>query len=337
MYLLFGTEAGRFTTTFDNVIELILPEDRARVDAAIEGALRDLRRAVIEFRIRQPDGTVRWLRCTGRAFADDRGKAIRMAGVAEDATLERSAATSLPPDGVGGSLSTRQVAQLLGMGEASVKRLANAGAIGFLRSSRKDSRRFAPEQVLEYLRKLAGEARDFEAAFAAADVPGSVAALMEQVRRGASLDDVLDDRVFPAASSAPGPLVAELLARLPALVSEPRKSAPAFVTLFGRVDGCVARMVECCLRGHGYSVLSPAETNDSSQLVDLVERVRARVVALVAGAEPAARNAAAQIAASVAARLRGAVVAVHDDGRVALARGVSRVRSMRDLGRLLQG
>jgi PAS fold/Helix-turn-helix domain len=336
MYLLFGIEAGRFTTTFENVMALIVAEDRARVDAAIEAALRDLRRSVIEFRIRRPDGNIRWLRCTGRAYADDRGKAIRMAGVAEDATPARRA-PSLPPDATSGSLSTRQVAQLLGMGEASVKRLANAGAIGFLRSSRKDSRRFAPEQVLEYLRKSAVVARDFEASFAANDVPGCVAALMEEVTRGASLDDVLDDRVLPAASSAPGPLVAELLGRLPALVSEPRKSAPAFVTLFGRVEGCVAGMVECCLRGHGYSVLSPAEGNDSAQLVDLVERVRARVVALIAGAEPAARHAAAQIAASVAARLRGAVVAVHDDGRVALARGVTRVRSMRDLGRLLHG
>ena len=335
MYLLFGIEARRFTTTFENVMALIHPEDRPQVEAAVDQALRDLRRSVMEFRVRRPDGALRWLRCTGRAFADDRGKAIRMAGVAEDATQQRREATSHAADAIGGSLSTRQVAQLLGIGEASVKRLANAGSIGFLRSSRKDSRRFAPEQVLEYLRKVAGEARDFEAALGAADLAGCVAALLEEVGRGASLDDVLDDRVFPAASSAPHPLLAELLARLPALVSEPRKSAPAFVTLFGRVDGCTAGLVECCLRGHGYSVLSPAGGNDSAQLVDLVERVRARVVALVAGSEPAARSAAAQIASSVAARLRGAVVAVHDDGRLPLARGVSRVRSMRDLGRLL--
>jgi PAS domain S-box-containing protein/excisionase family DNA binding protein len=335
MYLLFGIEAERFTSTFENVMALIHPEDRPRVEAVVDQSVRDLRRSVMEFRVRRPDGTVRWLRCAGRAFADDRGKAIRMAGVAEDATQQRREATSYPADAIDGSLSTRQVAQLLGMGEASVKRLANAGSIGFLRSSRKDSRRFAPEQVLEYLRKGTGAARDFEAALAAADLEGCVAALMEEVGRGASLDDVLDDRVLPAASSAPGLLLAELLARLPALVSERRKSVPAFVALFGRVDGCTAGMVECCLRGHGYSVLSPAESNDSAQLVDLVERVRARVVALIAGTEPAARSAAAQIAASVAARLRGAVVAVHDDGPMPLARGVSRVRSMRALGRLL--
>src|SRR5438128_1017720 len=337
MYLMFGQEAGRFSTTFANVMDLIHPEDRARVEASIERALRDLSPSVMELRIRRPDGTVRRLRCTGRAFPDDRGKAIRMAGVAEDITEERRHASSSSPEPAEASFSTRQVAQLLGIGEASVKRLANAGAIGFLRSSRKDSRRFAPERVLEYLRKAAGEALDFEAALGAADLAGCVAALMEEVGRGASLDDVLDDRVFPAASSAPRPLLAELLARLPALVSEPRKSAPAFVTLFGRVDGCTAGLVECCLRGHGYSVLSPAGGNDSAQLVDLVERVRARVVALIAGTEPAARSAAAQIATSVAARLRGAVVAAHDDGRMPLARGVSRVRSMRDLGSLLQG
>src|SRR2546423_7947185 len=126
MYLLFGIEAGRFTTTFENVMELVHPEDRPRVAAGVQQALRDLRRSVMEFRIRRPDGSIRWLRCTGRAFADDRGKAIRMAGVAEEATPQGREAISPPPDVVEGSLSTRQVAQLLGMGEASVKRLANA-------------------------------------------------------------------------------------------------------------------------------------------------------------------------------------------------------------------
>ncbi len=216
-----------------------------------------------------------------------------------------------------------------------MKRIANAGGIGFLRSSRKDSRRFAPEQVLEYLRRVAGETRDFEAALAAANLEGCVAALMDELGRGSSLDELLDDRVLPAASGAPGPLVRELLTRLPALVSEPRKSMPAFLAVFGHVEGFTTELIECSLRGHGYSVLTPAASNGSAQLVDLVERVRARVVALLAGSDPAARHAAAEVAASVVARLRGVVVAVYDDGRAALARGVSRVRTLRELGRLL--
>src|SRR5207245_3576484 len=158
---------------------------------------------------RRPVGGPRCLRRTGRAFADGRGKAIRMAGVAEDATQQRREATSHAADAIGGSLSTRQVAQLLGIGEASVKRLANAGGIGFLRSSRKDSRRFAPEQVLDYLRRVAGETQDFEAALAAENIEGCVAVLMDEVGRGHSLDALLDDRVLPAAGKAPRPLLHE--------------------------------------------------------------------------------------------------------------------------------
>jgi PAS domain S-box-containing protein/excisionase family DNA binding protein len=335
MYLLFGMESERFTTTFENVIALVHPEDRPRVEANVARALRDLKRYVTEFRIRRPDGSVRWLRCTGRAFADDLGRAIRMAGVTEDVTLEKQGRPPHPPDALEGSLSTRQVAQLLGIGEASVKRLANAGGIGFLRSSRKDSRRFAPEQVLEYLRRVAGDARDFEAALAAENVEGCVAALMEELGRGTSLDALLDDRVRPGAASAPRQILHDLLARLPALVSEPRKSTPAFVALFGHVNGCTAELIECSLRGHGYSVLTPAASNGSAQLVDVIERVRARVVALLVGSDATARRVAVDVAASVATQLRGVVVAVHDDGRTALARGVSRVRTLRELGSLL--
>jgi excisionase family DNA binding protein len=334
MYQLFGTELGRFTTTFENVMALVHPEDRAKVEANVARALRDLKRYVSEFRIRRPDGHVRWLRCTGRAFPDDRGRAIRMAGVTEDVTLDKRAPTPQLPDPLEGSLSTRQVAQLLGIGEASVKRLANAGGIGFLRSSRKDSRRFAPEQVLEYLRRVAGETLDFDAALAAENVEGCVAALMDEVRGGTSLDALLDDRILPSAGSVPRPLLRDLLARLPALVSEARKSSPAFVAVFGHVEDCTAELFECSLRGHGYSVLTPAASNGSAQLVDVIERVRARVVALLARGDAPARQ-AAEVAGSVAARLRGAVVAVNDDGRGPLPRRVSRVRTLRELGSLL--
>src|SRR5207302_5110913 len=48
MYLLFGIEARRFTATFENVMALIHPEDRPQVEAAVDQALRDLRRSVME-------------------------------------------------------------------------------------------------------------------------------------------------------------------------------------------------------------------------------------------------------------------------------------------------
>ena len=36
MYLLFGLEVGHFTTTFENVMARIHPEDRPRVDKSVE-------------------------------------------------------------------------------------------------------------------------------------------------------------------------------------------------------------------------------------------------------------------------------------------------------------
>src|SRR5437764_5447525 len=132
MYRIFGLEAGRFRTTIENVMELIHPADRPQVEAEIDQTLRGAARPAMEFRIRRPDGRVRWLRCRGRAFADDRGNAVRVTGIAEDVTEEKAHDPQRTP-GSEGSFSTRQVAQLLGMGEASVKRLANSGAIGFLR------------------------------------------------------------------------------------------------------------------------------------------------------------------------------------------------------------
>jgi len=231
------------------------------------------------------------------------------------------------------SLSTRQVAQLLGIGQATVKRLANAGALGFLRSSRNESRRFAPRHVLDYLRRAARET-DFETALASGDLAACIAALMLETVRGAALDDVLDDYVAPAAPRAPATVVRELLARLPAVVAETHKPTPAFVATFGDVDGWPARLVECSLRGHGYAVLMPAESQGSSQIVDVVDRVRARVVALLAGPDAAARREMAAVAAAILARTRGTVVVVH--GSASAPRGASRIRAMRDLGRLLR-
>ena len=336
MYRIFGLEAGRFRMTIENVMELIHPADRPQVEAEIDQTLRGAARPAMEFRIRRPDGRVRWLRCRGRAFADDRGNAVRVTGIAEDVTEEKAHEPQRTP-GSEGSFSTRQVAQLLGMGEASVKRLANAGAIGFLRSSRKDSRRFAPEQVLEYLRQSGAEPGDFDRAAAAGDLPSSVAALLEEISGGMALDELLDARVAPIAPSAPAAFLTELLSRLPALVSEPRKSSPAFLAVLGRTARHAVELIECALRGHGYSVLLPAENTGPEQLVDVAERIRPRAVALLVGTGPENRRSAAAIAAAILARLRGAaIVAVHGDGPIELPRGVSRVRTVRELAHLLR-
>ncbi|HWE23933.1 MAG TPA: PAS domain-containing protein [Myxococcales bacterium] len=337
MYCFFGVEPERFHATFDNVMDRILPSDRPHVEAHIDRTFRLTTPSVVEFRIRRPDGSVRWLRCRGRAFADDRGNPIRMAGVAEDVTDEAGHALHRVPEQEG-SLSTRQVAQLLGIGEASVKRLANAGAIGFLRSSRKDSRRFAPDQVLDYLCRSGADGRQFDDAAAAGDVSSCVAALLQELRRGSALDELLDARVAPVARTAPPAFLHELLSRLPALSAEPRKSAPAFVAAIGHIETHAMELLDCALRGHGYSVLVPAENTQPQQLIDVAERIRPGVVALLVGTGSDDRRIATQVAAGITSRLRGVtVVAAYAGTHLSLPRGVFHMRSARDLSAALSG
>jgi len=260
-----------------------------------------------------------------------------MAGIAEDVTEEAEHSPHRPSEQEG-SLSTRQVAQLLGIGEASVKRLANAGAIGFLRSSRKDSRRFAPDQVLEYLCRGGAGAREFDASAAAADVSSCVAALLEEIGRGSAFDELLDLRVAPVASTMPPAFLHELLSRLPALSGEPRKSAPAFVAAIGCVEPYAVEFLECSLRSHGYSVLVPAESTVVAQLIDVAERIRPGVVALLVGSGFDDRRIASEVAARIVSRLRGVtVLAVHPAAHLSLPRGVFHMRTARDLTRVLQG
>ena len=316
-YRIFGLEPARFHATFENVMERIVAVDRPQVQAQIDRTFRTATQTTIEFRTRLPNGTVRWVRCRGRTFADDRGNAIRMAGVAEDVTDAAEHGLHRPADEEG-SLSTRQVAQLLGIGEASVKRLANAGAIGFLRSSRKDSRRFAPA--------------------AAGDVASSVAALLQELGRGSAFDELLDLRVAPVARTAAPAFLHELLSRLPALSRESRKSAPAFVAGIGVVEPHAIELLDCALRGHGYSVLVPAESTAPEQMIDVAERIRPAVVALLVGNGCDDGRVARHVASGIASRLRGVIiVAVHPGAHLALPRGVFHIRTARDLTALLSG
>ena len=67
-------------------IDLVEPEDRARLQATVETYLREGGRYDAEFRIRHPDGEIRWLHSVGRLVADAEGRTRRMAGTTRDVT-----------------------------------------------------------------------------------------------------------------------------------------------------------------------------------------------------------------------------------------------------------
>src|SRR5690349_7770175 len=124
-YALFGVDPSAFVPTHDAFLERVYEPDRLAVLAWIAQALRDGRRTALEFRIAAAGGAVRWVRSIGRAIPDEQGRAVRMAGVVEDITQEKEAHDEPPPaaHAITGSFCARQVAHILGLSEASVKRL----------------------------------------------------------------------------------------------------------------------------------------------------------------------------------------------------------------------
>ena len=67
-------------------LESIQPEDRPRIDEAWSGLIAENGDFDEEYRIHRPDGTVRWIHDHGVLIRDERGRAYRVCGIAEDIT-----------------------------------------------------------------------------------------------------------------------------------------------------------------------------------------------------------------------------------------------------------
>lgn len=83
---LHGLESGAFGGTYDSFLALIHPDDRERVQAAVNEALIDRTHYTIEVRTVWPDGSLHWLAGSGQAFYDEHGMPSQMIGVVFDIT-----------------------------------------------------------------------------------------------------------------------------------------------------------------------------------------------------------------------------------------------------------
>jgi PAS domain S-box-containing protein len=83
---IFETDPSRFHPTRPKFREFIHPEDRAKVDAALEASLGKRSPSTVEYRIVMPDGRVKILEERWQAFRDEEGKPIRVAGTCRDIT-----------------------------------------------------------------------------------------------------------------------------------------------------------------------------------------------------------------------------------------------------------
>src|SRR6267143_364987 len=289
------------------------------------------------FGVDHPDGSIHWVRSSGRVFRDRRGKPVRMVGVVEEVTDDLQGQTFEPnhasPSSEGTSFSIRQVAHVLGVAEATLKRIAESGSLKWLRSTRKNSRRIAPEDLIEYLRNGSKSEIDFDTAAASEEMSSCLAYLLEQLVKGISIDALLDERVRPAVRASPAPFVADLLSRLPFMVpGRQRAGYPAVLVQVGEPSHPDAELIACTLQAQGHEILRPAGTLQPAQLIELAERIRARLMVLLIGSGPVAiRTGVLAVAGAIASARPHTTVCVWSSDRLRAPRGVVRFRSMREL------
>ncbi|HUS61573.1 MAG TPA: EAL domain-containing protein, partial [Acidimicrobiales bacterium] len=87
MLRIFGTDLD-VRPTLPHFLSLVVPNDRATVNEAVQLAMRDSAPFQVEFRILAPDGEVRWLRARSQVDADREGNPIRMHGTTQDISAD---------------------------------------------------------------------------------------------------------------------------------------------------------------------------------------------------------------------------------------------------------
>ena len=221
-------------------------------------------------------------------------------------------------------LSTRQVAELLGAGEATVKRWADAGEIDCFRTPG-GHRKFRLRDVTAFVQKRHYSVGDtfpaqlppsFDEGADAIDtvekiaLSGNASALVAQIAalrlRGHELAEIFDDVVAPALTRVGDAWqqcklsVAEEHVATQAVIdaisrSQPLAESPGEPVRGGRWTAVVAaaageqhdiaaRMAACLLRARGFEVLAPLAATPASDLAALVVRSRANLVALASTA-----------------------------------------------------
>jgi PAS domain S-box-containing protein len=86
-----GLQPGTFGGTFEDFRREIHPEDLKSVLAEIQSALAARRDYHVIYRMKRPDGALRWLEAFGSFLLDARGEPERLAGVCMDVTQRKEA------------------------------------------------------------------------------------------------------------------------------------------------------------------------------------------------------------------------------------------------------
>jgi diguanylate cyclase (GGDEF)-like protein/PAS domain S-box-containing protein len=91
LYRIFGLPPEGFSATYAAFFQVVHPDDRARVEQAVDAALTGAKPYDIEHRIVRPDGSERMLRERGEVKFGAGGRPARMLGTAQDITEQKRA------------------------------------------------------------------------------------------------------------------------------------------------------------------------------------------------------------------------------------------------------
>jgi PAS domain S-box-containing protein len=89
-----GLARGSFDGRFASFLERVHPEDRPRLQAAIDRAVQDRVGYDVDFRFQKPEGGIEWINGRGRPLVED-GRVIALTGLATNVTAARAAGHDL--------------------------------------------------------------------------------------------------------------------------------------------------------------------------------------------------------------------------------------------------
>ena len=86
IWALYGLEPNSCVPTLENWLNTILPADRVRIEADVEKATANSADFNAMYRVRDPDGSIRWIMSKGTPFKDSDGQVLRYVGIVIDIT-----------------------------------------------------------------------------------------------------------------------------------------------------------------------------------------------------------------------------------------------------------
>lgn len=92
---LFGLAPGTFDGKLETLFTYVHPEDREALNCAVERVIQTGKLYQHDYRIIQPNGSVRWIENRGQVFYDRAGQAVRMVGTVIDITRRKRAEAAL--------------------------------------------------------------------------------------------------------------------------------------------------------------------------------------------------------------------------------------------------